>query len=325
MAYGYARATGGTGVCSVVPGPGMLNATAALSTAYATNARVLCIAGQNSVASIGRAMGMLHEIPDSLAILRGLTKWAMRAEHPSQIPELVNEAFKQMNTGRPRPVALEVPMDVLGMKAPVSLIDAPTSYSQPKPDEALIAQAAQLLGQAKNPLILIGGGADHASAELLAVAEMLQAPVIANSSGKGTLSEKHYLSFTGPGGHKLWAGADVVLALGTRMIQPVRDWGMDDNLKVIRVDLDPVELQRMNQPYLGIVADVRETLKTLVSALPAHNVARPSRMQELTSLKEELDEELSNVKPQHEFNAALRGALFSSTETTSMAVHAAKA
>ena len=309
MAYGFARATGGVGVCSVVPGPGMLNATAALSTAYATNARVLCLAGQNTVAGIGRGMGMLHEIPDSLGILRGLTKWVMRAEHPSQIPELVNEAFKQMNSGRPRPVALEMPMDVLAMKAPVQLLDAPSSYARPKPDDQQIAEAAALLGKAQHPLILIGGGAEHASAELLAVAEMLQAPVVANSSGKGTLSEKHHLSFSGPGGHKLWAQADVVLALGTRMVQPGVGWGTDENLKIIRVDLDPVELRRVINPTVGIVADVRETLSALITALPAQNTPRPSRLAELIALKEDLNEEFSRVQPQHEFNAALRSAL----------------
>ncbi len=309
MAYGYARATGGTGVCSVVPGPGMLNATAALSTAYATNARLLCLAGQNTVASIGRGMGMLHEIPDSLGTLRGLTKWAMRAEHPAQIPELVNEAFRQMNTGRPRPVALELPMDVLAMKAPVTLLDAPASYARQMPDPADIAAAVQLLSQAEHPLILLGGGAEHAASELQIVAEMLQAPVVANSSGKGTLSEKHYLSFNGPGGHKLWAQADVVLALGTRMIQPSRDWGMGGNLKTIRVDLDPVELRRMFSPTIGILADVRETLAALALALPSQNPVRASRLQELTTVKEQLDEELSATKPQYEFNAALRNAL----------------
>src|ERR1700730_16124571 len=115
MALGYARATGQPGAFAVVPGPGLLNTTAALSTAYATNAPVLCISGQIPSDLIGRGFGLLHEIPDQLSILKGLTKWAARINHPSEAGKLVNEAFRQLADGRPRPVALEMPLDVMAM------------------------------------------------------------------------------------------------------------------------------------------------------------------------------------------------------------------
>src|SRR5215831_3427889 len=104
MAYGYTRASGKPGAFAVVPGPGLLNTTAALSTAYATNSPVLCISGQIPSTLIGRGFGLLHEIPDQLSILRGLTKWAERVNHPTETGKLVNEAFRQMASGRPRPV-----------------------------------------------------------------------------------------------------------------------------------------------------------------------------------------------------------------------------
>src|SRR5947199_3493351 len=109
MAYGYARSSGKMGAYAVVPGPGLLNTTAALSTAYATNTPVLCISGQIPSELIGRGFGLLHEIPDQLGILQGLTKWAARINHPSETGKLVNRAFRQRADGRPRPGALEMP------------------------------------------------------------------------------------------------------------------------------------------------------------------------------------------------------------------------
>src|SRR6202790_3381366 len=121
MAYGYARATGKVGAYAVVPGPGLLNTTAALATAYATNAPVLCISGQIPSDLIGRGFGLLHEVPDQLAILRGLTKWAARIGHPTETGALVNEAFRQLADGRPRPVALEMPLDIMALETELEL------------------------------------------------------------------------------------------------------------------------------------------------------------------------------------------------------------
>src|ERR1700751_10407 len=121
MAHGYARASGKVGAYAVVPGPGLLNTTAALSTAYATNTPVLCISGPIPSHPIGRGFGLLHEIPDQLGILRTLTKWAARIDHPTQTGKRVNEAFRQMRDGRPRPVALEMPLDVMALETEVAL------------------------------------------------------------------------------------------------------------------------------------------------------------------------------------------------------------
>src|SRR5262245_19456884 len=117
MAYGYAAATGRPGAYCVVPGPGFLNTTAALATAYAANAPVLCLCGQVPLRRIGRGFGLLHELPDQLGIMQRLTKWAARIEAPHEAPHLIAEAFAQMRTGRPRPAALEIPMDVLAEEA----------------------------------------------------------------------------------------------------------------------------------------------------------------------------------------------------------------
>ncbi len=309
MAYGYARASGRVGVCSVVPGPGMLNATAALATAYATGARVLCLAGQNATGSIGRGLGQLHEIPDSLGILQRLTKWSARAEHPGQVPELINEAFRQLNTGRPRPVALEVPLDMLGGRSNVTLLDAPQAYTKIQPGADEIALAVQLLAGAKHPMIFVGGGANGAGDDLRALAEHLQAPVVSNSNGKGLLSDAHPLSIPLTGGHRLWPQADVVIAVGTRFSGPSQGWGQDANLKVIRIDLDPIEMNRVQPPALGILADAGATLSALRAALIPNTPARASRSAEMNAFKEELQDGFAQIQPQHDFNHALRAAL----------------
>ncbi|MBI5878581.1 MAG: hypothetical protein HZB53_13110 [Chloroflexi bacterium] len=309
MAMGYSKSTGKVGAYAVVPGPGFLNTTAALSTAWATNAKVLALSGQIVQNMIGRGIGMLHELPDQLAIMRGLTKWAARIEHPTQVQHNVDEAFRQLNTGRPRPVGLELPMDVLTTTADVTLTDPNTNYEAIAPEPDRIEQAAQLLGAAQKPLIFIGSGADDAGLELLAVAEMLQAPVVAASSGKGVISDKHYLSMHYPAGNRLWVDADVVLAVGTRLQRPLTQWGVDNKLKIIRVDVDPVELGRIRPPTVGIISDARLALAALRDALPKHNGARASREAELRALREEFDDEFAAITPQYEFLQVIREVL----------------
>jgi acetolactate synthase-1/2/3 large subunit len=309
MAHGYARSTGRVGAYAVVPGPGLLNTTAALATAYATNARVLCISGQIPSRQIGRGWGVLHEIPDQLAILRGLTKWAARIEHPDQVPALVNEAFAQLLSGRPRPVALEIPSDVLAQEADVSLQDAPATYPLAGPDAGAIDRAAALLDQAERPIIMVGSGADDAGPELRAVAELLQAPVVSNTHGRGIISDRHYLSLHGPAGHRLWAAADVVLAVGTRLMRPLTAWGTDSALRVIQVDIDPEEVGRIHPPAIGIVADARLALAELRDALLTRNRPRASREAELRALKAEFEQAFLAIQPQYDFLRVIRDAL----------------
>jgi acetolactate synthase I/II/III large subunit len=285
MAFGYARASGKIGVYAVVPGPGLLNTTAALATAYATNAPVLCISGQIASDQIGRGFGVLHEIPDQLGILRRLTKWAARIDHPTQTGKLVNEAFCQLHDGRPRPVGLEIPPDVLALETEVKLPAAEAPPPPTEPDPELIDEAASLLAEAKKPLFFVGSGAVAAAAEVLAVAEMLQAPVVSFTGGKGIVSDRQYLAQPALAGHELWRETDVVLAVGTRLNQPQMRWGFDRDLKLIRIDIDPVEITRFQRPAIGLVADAKLALAALHRALERHNIRRSSRKDELEALK----------------------------------------
>lgn len=310
MALGYALSSGRVGVYNVVPGPGVLNTAAALSTAYAANAPVLCLTGQIRSDQIGRGYGMLHELPDQLSILRGLTKWAERVRHPSETPRLVAEAWRQMQSGRPRPVALEAPPDVLAATAEVEVTPPSAPPSAPPLDVEAIEAAAKLLVAAQRPLIFVGGGAQGAGAEVLALAELLHAPVIASYNGRGVVDSRHPLSFTSPAGHRLWAAADVVIGIGTRLLQPLINWGTDDRLTIIRIDIDPEEMARISPPSLGILAPSKQATGALVAAVEAHLTApRPDRAAELSNLRAAVEADFAKLQPQMGFLEAIRAAL----------------
>jgi acetolactate synthase-1/2/3 large subunit len=308
MAFGYAQSTGRVGAYAVVPGPGLLNSTAALATAYGCNTPVLCVSGQIPSAMIGRDLGMLHEIPDQLAILRGLTKWAARIDHASEVADKTREAFRQLRTGRPRPVALEMAMDVMAAEAEIALPEAGPAPAPLAPDPDAIAAAAKLLGAAKKPMIFVGGGIFGAEAELLELAEALQAPVVSWRSGKGAVSDAHYLSLSQLAGHRLWPETDVVLAVGTRIRQWAA-WGADDALKVVRIDIDPTEMNRPLKPAVAVVADARLALAALIPALAKHNAKHPSRRDELAAVKAGVARDCAKLQPQMAYLEAIRAEL----------------
>lgn len=308
MADGYARTTGKPGVCLVVPGPGLLNAMAGLSTAYACNAPVLCISGQIQSNLIGVGRGMLHEIPHQLEMMAAVTKWAARIDKPEDAPSLVQEAFRQMLSGRQRPVELEMAPDIMGARAEMSLLD-PASLDIPSGDPDKLEEAAKALGQARNPVIFVGGGIFGATEELLQLAEMLQAPVIMSSNGKGAISSRHHLAHNMLVGRELWKDADVVLAVGTRFVQPVSMWGLDDELTIIQMDVDEEEVGRNHTPNIGIVADAKQGLAELVERAGRHNSSRASREDELVALRQKMDDLLFEIQPQASFAEAIRAEL----------------
>jgi acetolactate synthase-1/2/3 large subunit len=309
MALGAALATSRPAVYSVVPGPGFLNTTAALATAYSTGARVLALVGQIPSRAIGKGHGLLHEIPDQIGILRTLTKWADRVSKPSEAPALVARAFWELNTARARPVGLEVPPDMLAARAEVELTPPLPPWPEPALDEDAIARAAVLLAKAECPVIFVGGGANDAVAEVRALAERLTAPVVAYRRGKGVLDERHPLSHTLPGGHALWAKADVVLAVGTRMLLPVTAWGVDDKLKIIKLDIDPDEIERLRKPEIGLVGDCARVLRRLTEHLAPVPAMRPERLAVSRAVKEKVAADLSVLAPQLGYLRAIRDVL----------------
>jgi len=311
MADGYARTTGRIGISLVVPGPGLLNTTAALSTAYACSSPVLCLTGQINSDLIGLGRGVLHELPDQLRMIGGVTKWAARPMHPTEIPRLVREAFRQLRVGRPRPVELEIPPDILQMKADVELLP-PAPINRPVGDLDLIERAAKALGQARQPVIFTGGGvlSGNAWEELRQLAELLEAPVFASDNGRGAISDRHYLSQPIPAVADLVPTADVVLAVGTRFLAPTMPiWPTDTGRIVIQLDVDSQEIGRNLEPTIGIVADAKVGLAALVDRVARHNRQRPSRRDELMTIKRRWEADFDAVQPQAALARAIRAEL----------------
>ncbi|WP_019832867.1 thiamine pyrophosphate-dependent enzyme [Sphingomonas sp. PR090111-T3T-6A] len=306
MALGAALATGRPQAFAAVPGPGILNASAALLTAYGMQAPVLALAGQIPSNAMERGHGHLHEIRDQLGLLRHLTKDAQRIGGPADAGARLASALQLARSGRPGPVALECAIDVWPTRGPGKAA-APLPLLQPEVDSDAIEQAARLLGTAKRPLIMVGGGAQDASQSLIRVAEMLQAPVGCYRRGHGVLPGTHPLSVNLPLAHRLWRDADVVLAVGTRLHTQQSVWGVDEELKIIRIDIDPEEPGRFRNPDCSIVADAQAALDALANALPRHLSPRPHR--DLAAERGWMAEELGRLAPQMAYLAAIRRAL----------------
>ena len=312
MADGYARVTGRLGTCLVVPGPGLLNATAALSTAYACNSPVLCVTGQIQSDLIGFGRGQLHEIPNQLEMVRSVTKFSGRAVEPAAIPALVNEAVASLWSGRVRPVEIEIPPDTLFASEDVALLPGVHRPVRSAGDPGLIEQAAKLLGKAKHPLIFVGGGVVNADAtsELLELAKMLQAPVMMTPNGKGAISSRHYLAQNTVSVRELIPDADVLLVVGTRFLEAsIQPWGPKGQQNLIQIDIDPEELGRNSPVALGIEADARASLAALVDCVAVHNISRPPRSRELAELRTSADARIDAIQPQSGYAHAIRAEL----------------
>lgn len=312
MADGYARSTGKVGACMVVPGPGLLNATAALSTAYACNSPVLCVTGQIQSDLIEFGRGVLHEIPNQLGMVRSVTKQAERATTPPEIPGLVQRAFSALRSGRPRPVEIEMPPDTLFASAEVELL-AP---SEPEPrsagDPERLEAAARLLANARMPLIWSGGGVLGSEAwdELRRLATLLQAPVVMTANGKGAISDRDPLAQNIAGAMRLLPNADVILAVGTRFVDPISfHWRLEPGRTVIQIDIDPEEIGRNYPVAIGVEADARAALAALADLIERQGTERPSRAVELQEVKRAVAERARAVGPQADYGRAIREAL----------------
>jgi acetolactate synthase I/II/III large subunit len=309
MAFGYAAAGGRPGAYCVVPGPGFLNTTAALATAYACNAPVLCLSGQIVARHIGRGVGLLHELPDQLGIMQRLTKWASRIDAPQDAARLVAEAFAQMASGRPRPVALEMPMDVMARQAWVAtdLVELPAATS-PEPDPEAVARAAELLNGAERPMIVVGGGARDASQLVRRLAERIGAPVVAGWMGQGVMDGRSSLSISLTMAHRLWPEVDVLLVIGSRFQRSQMDWGLDDALKVVRIEIDPTEIARHARPSVGLLADAGEALEALLPQV--RDADRSAWRDRIATIKNEVWALYRRkLAPQLAFIEAIRAAL----------------
>lgn len=308
MALGAALATGRPQVFAAVPGPGVLNAAAALLTSVGMNAPVLALAGQIPARAINRGHGHLHEIWDQMGMLRHVTKDVARLTGPHDASAKLSRLIQTARSGRPGPVAAECAIDVWPAAGPARIAE-PLEPLAAAVNEDAVERAARLLGAAQRPLILVGGGAQDAGPEIQRLAETLEAPVGCYRRGHGVLPASHRLAINLPIAHRLWRTADAVVAIGTRFYAQNSVWGVDDDLKVVRIDVDAEEPERFRKPDCAIVADAADAVRALLERLPRHNRRRASRADELAGHRAWLADKLSRIEPQMGFLRAMRAAL----------------
>lgn len=317
MADGYARTTGRTGVCAVVPGAGLLNALTGLSTAYSACSPVLCIAGQIPSALIGAGSGALHEIDDQLDVVAPVTKQARRVTDPLLLAEATAEALAATTTAPARPVELEVPPDVLSaaVPAPTSPTRQGRSGTPDSPDPAVrssIDETAAALARAERPVLVAGGGVLSSGSweALREIAELLDAPVVMTTNGRGALSDRHPLAHSLVSADALGSSADVVVMVGTRAAHPLLpDLRRRDDQLRIAVDVDDRDRPTRLPPTSRIVADAAVVLPLLRDALAALPMHSRDRRDELRDLKAAARRRLDDVVPQAHYGAALRAHL----------------
>ncbi len=316
MAYGATQSTGRPSAFSVVPGPGVLNTTAALCTAWGRNAPVLCLTGQIPSAYLGQGRGHLHELPDQLATLRTLVKWAERIDTPADAPGLVNQAFTQMLSGRPGPVSLEMCWDVMAQSGDVEMLEPAQIEAPPGPDPDAIASAAKLIAGARNIMIMAGGGARHATAEVHALAERLGAGVTSFRSGRGIVADGHTLNLPTVAAHTLWPETDVLIAIGSRAeLQYMRWSGMRTLITepeapphLIRIDIDANEMSRL-KPHVGIVADAAVGAAELLAAVEATATPDPAWSERFDDVRASARQRIEKIQPHLSYLDVIRDVL----------------
>jgi acetolactate synthase I/II/III large subunit len=300
MADGYARVTGKPGVCFIITGPGMTNISTAMGQAYGDSIPMLIISTVNAHGRMGTGEGWLHELPDQRGIFEKLTAFSATINSPEELAPALSRAFAVFDSARPRPVHIELPINVMLASADHLQVGPKLSRTmRPEPNRQQLLEAAAIISNARNPLILVGGGAVKASFPLRILAEKLGAPVVMTGNARGLLPPDHYLnvslSATFPATRALVANADVVLAVGTELgptdYDMFEDGGFSIPGKTIRIDIDPLQLMRRLTPDLAIVGDAAAALHTLsdlvtVSGRTGNDVSAASIKQGIALLPE---------------------------------------
>ena len=284
MAAAYAQLTGETAVCLVTAGPGATNLATNAAEAFVGALPMVILAGRGATATTFR--GASQEV-DTELVFRPITKWAERIDRADLIPDALHEAFAVARNGKPGPVYLDLPRDILLERIKFARYVPSGPPARLRADSERIRTAVAVLREAKYPLIVAGGGtiASGASAVLQMLAETLSAPVITTLAGRGSIDDNHPLSVGGLGAHRnplskrLLAEADVILSLGARFEEMETNWRPgflpSPAARVIQVDIDPAEIGRSVSAQIGVVGDIREVLNDMLDAMSPGRAARP--------------------------------------------------
>jgi acetolactate synthase-1/2/3 large subunit len=280
MADGYARAGGKPAACFIITGPGLTNIATALGQAYGDSVPVLVISSVNNTRELGLGEGRLHELPNQRNLMAGVTAFSHTLLRPDELPSVLERAFAIFASARPRPVHIELPLDVITAQADHLRQRVAGSASRPAPAAAAVQSAAMLLRQAQRPLLVLGGGAQNAASEARALVDRLGALAVTTINGKGILPANHplHLGSTLPQPPMLeaLAQADVVLAVGTELGETetlLFGGQLSLNGRLIRIDIDPEQLCRSVPAEVAIVADAALAMSALTSSLEGHTPA----------------------------------------------------
>ena len=275
MADGYARVTGKPGVCFIITGPGMTNIATAMAQAYADSIPMLVISSVNARRELGSGDGRLHELPSQRNVFAGFTAFSHTLHDPAELPQVLARAFAVFESARPRPVHIEIPLDVIVSSANDMVLNPAALPAKPHASVAALAEAASLLSKARRPVILAGGGALNAAAQLRDLADRLQAPVALTINAKGLLPCGHPLLIGStqslPATRALIRQADVVLAVGTELGETdydvVFDGGFTIDGRLVRIDIEARRLMRIFRPDIGILGAATQALCGLLARL----------------------------------------------------------
>ncbi len=307
-ADGYHRSTGRIGVAMVVPGPGMLNAGAGLVTALACSSKVLLICGQIPSHAIGRNYGLLHEIPDQSGVLETLCRSSTLVTDAGRIAGAVHGAMVQLQNG-PGPVAIELPPDILAAATDGPVIGAEPAGTPPAGDPVDLSAAAELLSDAERPVIIAGGGAVAAGTwdELPRLAEVLGAPLVSTTNGKGSFDNRHPSSFMPLASKELLARADTVLFVGTRALDTRGNLTrIAEGAKTIALNNDPGAFTEPRVFDVSILGDARTGVLALLEQLDGD---RSPWLADADDVRARVSAELAPLDPQLSYAAALRQAM----------------
>ena len=313
MADGYARATGRPGVCVLITGPGVTNAATPIGQAFSDSVPMLVISSVNAKAELGKGWGRLHEITDQRAAMAPLTGFSATALAPDDLPDLLGRAFALFGAGRPRPVHIEVPIDVPGEEADDgwAVRRAP---GRPAPAAEAVAAAADCLAASRRPVILLGGGAIPAGPAVQEIAERLGAAIVTTTAAKGAVPESHPLSLGAslslPATQALIAEADCVLALGTELAE-TDSWTERLSLpeSLIRVDIDPAKLSDFYPAKVAVLADAARTAEAIRASLNGAGAQASDRAAIEADLSERRAGMTRDLSPKARAHVAVLGAL----------------
>lgn len=297
MATGAALASGKPQAYCVVPGQGVLNAAAGHSTAFATSARVLAVLGQNKNEFIGKMHGQLHELPNQMGVVDQISKHAASLTDPATAGAQIRQAFSALISANSAPVTVDCPLDHWSAPAASAGVAQPDN---PEVDLDAIADAADLLASAKNPIICLGGGAHGVPEAIAELADMLKCPVSALRQGKGAYDEGQPLSVMAPVAHEYWKTADVALGIGTRFMWHEMVWGVDDDIKLIQVNADPTEINRRGNAAVPICARVEDALPLLIDALARKLGKVEDRTDRIQGMKADFAANVKELQPTYD-------------------------